>query len=36
MGTIESFQPMALREEKCDPPTGDEVVATLSRLKGSR
>jgi len=33
MATIESIQPMALREEMCDPPTGDEVVVALSRFK---
>ena len=24
---------MAMRKEMCDPPTGDEVVAALSRIK---
>ena len=33
--TIESTQPMVVREEIFDPPTDDEVVAALSR-KGSR
>jgi len=33
MATIELIQPMALSEEMYDPPTGDEAVAALSRLK---
>ena len=33
LATIESIQPMAMREEMCDPPTSDEVVAALSRFK---
>ena len=33
LATIDGIQSMATREEMCDPPTSDEVVATLSRIK---
>ena len=36
MTTIESIQLMAEREEICDPPTGDEEVAALSRIKAGK
>ena len=31
--TIDDIQPMAMREGMCDLPTGDEVLAALSRIK---
>ena len=36
MATIGGIKQMKMREEMCGPPTSDEVLAALSKIKGSR